>query len=245
LIFSILLQREYIAGALSVKHPTFIANQLYQFYQQRRRMKMNMSERGSGLPDKETTRIEAFSDGVFCVAITLLSIEIGVDAKNTASGHDLASALWQLWPKGLAYAVSFVNVLLAWVGHHTLFRRIRTTDNVVMIANGLLLMFLALVPFPTKTLGLAVGTPSFRVAVILYTGYFVVVSCCYRLLWHAAARGRHLLVKGITEKEIRMTTRNENLGLISNAVIMVLSMIQPWAGLSLSFVMWIYWIALG
>jgi len=206
---------------------------------------MNRSERNAGQSDKETTRIEAFSDGIFCVAITLLAIEIGIDAKSTSSGRDLTLALWQLWPKFLAYAVSFVNVLLAWVGHHSLFRRIRTTNNSVMIANGLLLMVLALVPFPTKTLGLAVGTPAFRAAVILYTGYFVAVSCCYRLLWHVAARGRHLLVKGITEREIRATTRTENIGLISNMAILILSMIHPWAGLALSFVMWIYWIALG
>jgi len=207
--------------------------------------RMKRQETNVGTPDKETTRIEAFSDGIFCVAITLLAIEIGIDAKNTSSGHDLALALWQLWPKFLAYAVSFVNVLLAWVGHHSLFRRIRTSDNFVMIANGVLLMVLALVPFPTKTLGLSISTPSFQVAVVLYTAYFVAVSCCYRLLWYTASRDRHLLVKGITETEIRSITRAENIGLVSNAAIMVIAIINPWAGLSLSFVMWIYWIVLG
>jgi uncharacterized membrane protein len=196
-------------------------------------------------PDRETARIEAFSDGIFCVAITLLAIEIGIDARSTTSNHDLAQALWRLWPKFLAYFVSFVNVLLAWVGHHSLFRRIRTADNFVMIANGLLLMVLALVPFPTKTLGLSMGTPSFRVAVILYTGYFVAVSCCYRFLWHAASRRRHLLIDTVDDAAIRATTRAENVGLISNTVVMVVATIHPWLGLGLSFVMWIYWIALG
>lgn len=206
---------------------------------------MDRQQTQLGQPDKETARIEAFSDGIFCVAITLLAIEIGIDTKSTSSEHDLAQALAQLWPKYLAYAISFVNVLLAWVGHHGLFRRIRVADKYVMIANGLLLMVIALVPFPTKTLGLATGTPSFRVAAILYTGYFVLVSCCFRLLWFAASRHRDGLVQGTTELEIRATTRAENLGLLSNTVIMIIAVINPWTGLILSFVMWIYWIALG
>ncbi|HVU94439.1 MAG TPA: TMEM175 family protein [Puia sp.] len=206
---------------------------------------MNRIQNNIGSPDKETARIEAFSDGIFCVAITLLAIEIGVDAKHVSSNQDLARALGQLWPKYLAYFVSFINVLLAWVGHHSLFRRIRTADNFIMIANGLLLMVLALVPFPTKTLGLAMGTPAFRTAVLLYTGYFVAVSCCYRLLWFAAARHRRQLVEGITETQVRATTRAENIGLISNSTILLVALLNPWLALALSFAMWIYWIALG
>jgi uncharacterized membrane protein len=191
---------------------------------------------------KETVRIEAFSDGIFCVAITLLAIEIGVEAKHTSSNEDLLRSLLHLWPICLAYFISFVNVLLAWIGHHGLFKNLRNTDNSVMVTNGLLLMLVALVPFPTKTLGLFLQTGAFKTAVIFYTAYFVLISIAFRLLWWAASRKKDLLVHGITNATIRHITRNENLGLICNSVILAIAFVNPWAALVLSFGMWIYWI---
>src|SRR5882724_2701202 len=183
---------------------------------------------------KETSRIEAFSDGIFCVAITLLAIEIGVEVKDNGTNEALGVSLWHLWPKYLAYFISFVNVLLAWIGHHGLFRNLKGTDNFVMMSNGLLLMLVALVPFPTKTLGLFLQTGAFRTAVVFYTGYFVLISLSYRLLWYAASRTRDLLVHSVTEGEIRKITRNENIGLVSKILIMMISFLSPWAGLVLS-----------
>src|SRR6476619_4608948 len=88
---------------------------------------------------KETTRIETFSDGVFCIAVTLLSLEIGVEVKGNESNNDLLHSLLEKWPICLAYVISFVNVLLAWSGHHELFKKLHKTDNSVMVTNGLLL----------------------------------------------------------------------------------------------------------
>jgi uncharacterized membrane protein len=192
---------------------------------------------------KETSRIEAFSDGIFCVAITLLAIEIGIEAKNDETNRSLADSLIHLWPKFLAYIISFVNVLLAWIGHHSLFKQLRNSDNGVMICNGFLLMLIALVPFPTKTLGLYLMTGAFKTAVVFYTGYFVMISIAFRLLWYAASRNRKLLVHSLHEQAIRKFTVNENRGLIFNSLIMAVSFFSPWLGLILSFVMWIYWLA--
>lgn len=191
---------------------------------------------------KETTRVEAFSDGVFCVALTLLAIEIGVETKGVETNRGLANALVHLWPKFLAYGISFINVLLAWMGHHGLFKNLRNTDNRVMISNGLLLLLVALVPFPTKTLGLFLMTGAFKTAVIFYTGYFVLISIAFRLTWYAACSGRELLHHNISRKEINNITKNENLGLICNSAIVLISFFSPWTGLALSFVMWVYWL---
>jgi uncharacterized membrane protein len=195
------------------------------------------------LHQKETSRIEAFSDGIFCVAITLLAIEIGTEAKNDETNRSLAQSLLQLWPKYLAYLISFVNVLLAWIGHHSLFKQLRNSDNGVMICNGFLLMLIALVPFPTKTLGLYLMTGAFKTAAVFYTGYFVLISIAFRLLWFAASRKRNLLVHGLDEQAIKKFTVNENRGLLFNSVILALSFLNPWLGLILSFVMWVYWLA--
>jgi uncharacterized membrane protein len=191
---------------------------------------------------KETTRVEAFSDGVFCVALTLLAIEIGVEAKGIETNRGLADALVHLWPKFLAYGISFINVLLAWMGHHGLFKNLRSTDNRVMISNGLLLLLVALVPFPTKTLGLFLMTGAFKTAVIFYTGYFVLISIAFRLTWYAACSGRELLNPHISRREIINMTKNENLGLICNICIVLVAFVSPWMGLTLSFVMWVYWL---
>ncbi|MEO7767547.1 MAG: TMEM175 family protein [Ferruginibacter sp.] len=193
--------------------------------------------------EKETLRIETFSDGVFCIAVTLLSIEIGVDLHGETTNKSLAEALFEKWPICLAYVISFVNVLLAWIGHHGLFKLLHRTDNSIMITNGLLLMLVALVPFPTKTLGLFLHTEALQTAVIFYTGYFVLISLAFRLLWHTASRKKDLLVHGITEKQIKVTTKNENIGLVCNALIFIVAFMHPLAALALSFLMWVYWIA--
>ena len=191
---------------------------------------------------KETLRVETFSDGVFCIAVTLLSIEIGVEIKNTATNRDLFHALLEKWPICLAYVISFVNVLLAWIGHHSLFKQLHKTNNSVMITNGLLLMLVALVPFPTKTLGLFLLSGALKTAVLFYTAYFVLISLAFRLLWYAASRDRSLLIHGITPAQMKKTTKNENIGLLCNAIIFGVAFINPWIALALSFVMWIYWI---
>lgn len=204
---------------------------------------MNTDQLNELQSQKETLRVETFSDGVFCIAVTLLSIEIGVQLHGEISNKNLQTALVEKWPICLAYVISFVNVLLAWMGHHGLFKMLHRTNSAVMIMNGLLLMLVALVPFPTKTLGVYLLTDAIETSVTFYTGYFVLISLAFRLLWLAASRKNSLLVPGITAKEIAITTRNENIGLVCNSIIFIVSFINPWASLILSFLMWIYWIA--
>jgi len=191
---------------------------------------------------KETLRIETFSDGVFCIAVTLLSIEIGVEVHSDITNAGLQHALLAKWPICLAYIISFINVLLAWIGHHDLFKMLHKSDNSIMITNGLLLMLVALVPFPTKTLGEFLLTGGFKTAVIFYTAYFVLISLAFRLLWYAATRKVGILLHDITIAQIKKTTRNENIGLIYNIIILCVAFINPWLALVLSFAMWVYWV---
>lgn len=204
-----------------------------------------MSNKSDVQLEKETLRLETFSDGVFCIAVTLLSIEIGVELHGDVTNSSLQHALLAKWPLYLAYVASFINVLLAWIGHHGLFKMFRKSDNNIMLTNGLLLMLVALVPFPTKTLGEYLLTDALKTAVVFYTGYFVFISLAFRLLWFAAARNKDLLIHGITDKQIKQTTRMENTGLICNIVILGVAFINPWAALALSFGMWVYWIVFG
>lgn len=203
---------------------------------------MNTTRPTEGQFQKETIRLETFSDGVFCIAVTLLSIEIGVKVNGNVTSSSLLRALLDNWPIYLAYVISFFNVLLAWIGHHSLFKMLRKTSNGIMITNGFLLMLVALVPFPTRTLGEFLLTGGFKTAVIFYTGYFVLISIAFRLVWQAAVTSPGVLMENITPKQIKSTTRNENIGLLCNAIILGVAFISPWLALGLSFAMWLYWL---
>ncbi len=100
-------------------------------------------EEGSG----GITRIEAFSDGVIAIIVTIMVLDLRVPA-----GDDI-SALWTLWPTFLAYALSYVYVAIYWVNHHRLFSHAREVSNGLLWANMSLLFTLSLVPFATAYLG--------------------------------------------------------------------------------------------
>lgn len=89
-----------------------------------------------------TTRLEAFSDGVFAIAATLLIIEVGVDE----SGRTLASALLQAGPSYSAYAISFLTIGIVWMNHHTVFSLIDRVDRTFLVINVFFLMFVGLHP---------------------------------------------------------------------------------------------------
>jgi Predicted integral membrane protein len=91
-----------------------------------------------------TTRLEAFSDGIFAIAITLLVLEIHVPA-----GDHLWHKLGDLWPSYAGYVVSFLTIGIIWVNHHSTFSRITTVDRPLLFLNLLLLLTVAFLPFPT------------------------------------------------------------------------------------------------
>jgi uncharacterized membrane protein len=130
-------------------------------------------------------RILALSDGVFAIAITLLILEIAVPA--TTSDTDLPKALLDLWPRYLAYVLSFVVIARFWVTHHLAFRLIARYDTVLVWLNLLLLMFVAFLPFPTAVLGEHNGSPS---AAVLYGAAVVLAGLAsVAYWWYASGRG--------------------------------------------------------
>ena len=97
-----------------------------------------------------TSRLEAFSDGVFAVAITLLVLQFTVP--EVASGKLLEKVLGQ-WPQLVTYVASFLTVGVVWVNHHTIFRNLRSVDRTIQFINLVLLLTVVLVPYPTALLG--------------------------------------------------------------------------------------------
>jgi uncharacterized membrane protein len=94
-----------------------------------------------------TGRLEAFSDGVFAIAITLLVLDIGVSA---TAGQDLGGAIRGLWPSYLAYVASFSTIGAAWLGHNAITEYLDRTDAAFVRLNLLLLLIVSFLPFPTR-----------------------------------------------------------------------------------------------
>jgi uncharacterized membrane protein len=159
--------------------------------------------------EKETGRLEAFSDGVFSIAMTLLVLEMKVPSLD---GHRTPKALlWALamqWPSYLAFLTSFFTVLVMWVNHHGIFRLIHRTDSNLLLANGFLLMLVTAVPFPTAVLAMFLRTDAASAACAAYGGMFVLISIGFALLLHAAGRRNGYLLRPGSEPEISRRLRD-------------------------------------
>jgi uncharacterized membrane protein len=136
----------------------------------------------------ETARVEAFSDGVFAIAITLLVLEIGIDP---ASFDHPWKALADEWPSYLAYVTSFLTVGGVWLAHHRLYSHLRYVDPMLMRLNILVLMAASFLPFPTGLLAQAfdVSTSAERAAVVVYGVTAGVIEALIR--WSARWAAAH------------------------------------------------------
>ncbi len=133
----------------------------------------------------ETARVEAFSDGVFAIAITLLILDLKVPSGT--QGH-LGSALARQWPTYAAFLISFWFIGIMWVNHHRLFNHIQRSDNRLLFLNLLLLLGVTVVPFPTALLAAHFYSPGRTVAAAVFNGTYVMLAIFFNLLWHHAVR---------------------------------------------------------
>ena len=140
----------------------------------------------------ETGRIEAFSDGVFAIAITLLVLDVKVP-RALDSNRTLALALVMMWPTYLAFVTSFATILIMWINHHRMFTLIGHADDRLMFFNGLLLLGVTIVPFPTALVAEYLRHDGQRTAAAVYNGTFFFIAICYNLLWRTAAVNNRLL----------------------------------------------------
>jgi uncharacterized membrane protein len=142
-----------------------------------------------------SSRTEAFSDGVFAVAITLLVLNVEVPHPGAGS---LRHALTSLWPSYAAYVVSFMTIGIMWVNHHAVFKNIRVVDRPLQFINLFLLMIITFIPFPTALLGryIQAGSDS-SVAAAVYCFVMVLMSIGFGSLWGYVVFHPDLLEEGI------------------------------------------------
>jgi uncharacterized membrane protein len=139
----------------------------------------------------DSGRLEAFSDGVFAVAITLLALNLVIPGPGHGPlGEQLASR----WPAFVAYIVSFLTIGIIWVNHHGLFRSFSSIDRVLLFLNLLLLFFVVTIPFATATIAdyLRHGGPDAALAAAIYQGVFLGMSLGFGGLFWWSIRREHL-----------------------------------------------------
>lgn len=198
--------------------------------------------------EKETGRLEAFSDGVFAVAITLLVFDVikvpqphlGQTYQTYAAG-DLAHDLLVQWPSYMTFVVSFATILIMWVNHHNMFKAIHKTSPLFMFANGFLLLLVTVVPFPTALVSAYLLEPAAGVACLIYSGLFVVICLAYNLLWWSAAYQHRLLKPTVTPAEVRTMSSKLLLGMPSYLIATFFALQFPYVSIGICALLWIFW----
>jgi uncharacterized membrane protein len=134
----------------------------------------------------ETSRIEAFSDGIFSIAATLLVL----DLKPPAAALPFWKGIAAQWPGYASFLLSFLFIGIMWINHHRLFSHIRRSDEALMVANLFLLFGIVWIPYPTSLIAQAVGTGRLREAAILYNSSYLVLALLFNLLLNVCLRRR-------------------------------------------------------
>ena len=163
------------------------------------------------MDEKETGRVEAFSDGVFAVAITLLILNIQpppITDLNAFKDGILRDYILKQWPMLLAFVTSFATIGVMWINHHKVFSRVKYVDNTLLLLNLLLLIVIIFIPYPTALLAEQYKDyPQGHDAAIFYTATNVLLAICFNLLWFYAAHHSRLLREDADPEDTKAISR--------------------------------------
>ena len=192
--------------------------------------------------EKQTGRLEAFSDGVFAIAVTLLVLELKVPDVGIAgmAPSALATALWHEWPSYVGLVTSFFTVLIMWVHHHAILRNVCQTDAWLHFANGCLLLGVTFVPYPTAVLASYLETPAARMAVAFYASTFVFIAVCFYLFIRAAFR-KPLLSPDASDDFIAKTCHEYMFGPPLYLIATIAAFLDARVSLLICTALWIFW----
>jgi uncharacterized membrane protein len=185
-------------------------------------------------------RLEAFSDGVFSIAITLLVLDLTVPKGQPDGG--LWAALGREWPSFFAYLVSFLVIGIMWVNHHAIFEKVRVVDRAVLFANLGLLLFVSVVPFPTRLVAEHLTSRAdARVAMAVYSAIMLGSGLSYGTLWLVITRDARILHAHLDRAAERAAIRRFGLGNVVYLATIGLSFLNPVATLAVHGAIAIYY----
>jgi uncharacterized membrane protein len=175
---------------------------------------------------RRTARLEAFSDGVFAIAITLLVLDLAVPAAQHSAQH-LLQAIGDEWPSYLGYVVSFATVGALWLGHNAITDYLDRADTTLLRLNLLLLLFVSFLPFPTRMLSEYVTADRVeRVAVTFYGLTLLIAGALLSVLWRYALHAR-LVRPDAGDEEITLLTHRLTPGLAAYVVLIGVGLFFP------------------
>jgi uncharacterized membrane protein len=181
---------------------------------------------------KETSRVEAFSDGVFAIAITLLVLDLKVPPSDGRLRDDLIAE----WPVFVAYLISFSFILIMWLNHHWMFQHIVRVDSTFLLLNGLLLLGITVVPFPTNLVAQYVLTEDQSLAAAIYNGWFLLIAVFFGQLWRYASKNGRLLKQADHQAGLaRVISDRYRWGVPAYLTALALSFVWAPASLALNF----------
>ncbi len=199
------------------------------------------SETAAERVEKETSRIEAFSDGVFAIAITLLVLELKVPHET---GAGLWRALLALWPSYFAFVTSFATIGIMWLNHHRMFNLIHRTDQLLLLLNGLLLLGVTFVPFPTAVVGAYLDRDGEKTAACFMSAVYIGIAIAFNLLWRYVSSPRRtprLLRLPPDDHRVRAIRDSYRFGPLYYVAALALSMWDGRAGVAANLALAVYW----
>lgn len=196
-----------------------------------------MESEGAGL---STGRLEAFSDGVFAVAITLLVLNLTVPLAATG---ELWNALLKEWPGFASYVVSFLVIGIIWINHHAIFRQIERVDRTLLFFNLILLMSVVLIPYSTGLMARYIRSgANSHVAAAVYSVTMLCMGLSFTLIWSRAVFVRGLLAFPMTPRQARDSILRFNVGSAIYLVTVAVAFVSAIACLALHFLIALYYV---
>lgn len=192
---------------------------------------------------KPTTRLEAFSDGVFAIAITLLIFNLKVPAVSTETVTNplLRLAFLRQWPAYAAFLSSFLTILIIWMNHHDLFSLIRGIDRRFMFVNGLLLLVVTIIPYSTGVLAEYILTEAASTAALFFSGTYCLLSAAFNWLWFTARNRRLILDDVLESSRVKILRQGYWHGLVIYGVAVLLALFFPLASVGICTLMAVFY----
>jgi len=199
----------------------------------------------SGIAQRRATllpldRFNAFSDGVFAIAITILVLELAVPSLSVP----LPEALRELWPDFLGYFISFFYIGGIWISHASLTHLMKRGDTIAYGLNLLMLLFVALLPFMTRLMVTRISTPDISMATFIYGLNVLIASLTLSLLIFYVARQPQLVVDELADDSLTRLYRQRWIAIGGNAFAVILALVAPFVAVILYLVVAVLFLVL-
>ena len=184
-----------------------------------------------------TGRAEAFSDGVFAIAITLLVLSLKLSGNGSVKDQLLAA-----WPQYFAYVVSFLTIGIMWMNHHTILAHVQRVDRPLLVINLLLLMGIVVIPFPTFLVAHHLNDMGASAAVVTYGLVMIAISLGFAGLWIYVATHAPALGAAVPPEALRRSIPGFTGGLIAYVVGTLIALFRPLAALIIFGLLAVYYL---